>query len=66
MNSAKSACDNFEPMPHNVKKDLLLFRDSPSDENKNKVIQNSLEDSMVPYLNNDLLLIDFQLVSPIF
>ena len=39
MNSAKSACDNFEPMPHNVKKDLLLFRDSPSDENKNKVIQ---------------------------
>ena len=66
MNSAKSACDNFESMLHNVKKGLLLFRDSPSDENKNKVIQNSLEDSMVPYLNNDLLLIDFQLVSPIF
>ena len=31
-----------------------------------KLLKNSLEDSMVPYLNNDLLLIDFQLVSPIF
>ena len=34
MNSVKSVCGNFESMPENVKKDLLLFRYSRFDENK--------------------------------
>ena len=38
MNSVKSVCDNFESIPENVKKDLLLFGDSRFDGNKNKVI----------------------------
>ena len=38
MNSVKSVCDNFESMPDNVKKDLLLIGDSRFDENKNKLI----------------------------
>ena len=38
MNSVKPVCNNFESMPDNVKKDLLLFGDSRFDENKNKVI----------------------------
>ena len=38
MNSVKPVCDNFESMPDNVKKDLLLFDDSTFDENKNKDI----------------------------
>ena len=68
MNSVKPVCDNFESMPDNVKKDLLLFGDSRFDENKNKVILEAtksyikiLEDSLVPYLNNVLLLSDFHL-----
>ena len=31
MNSVKSVCDNFESMPDNVKKVLLLFGDSQFD-----------------------------------
>ena len=38
MNSVKSVCANFESMPDNVKKDLLLFGDSRFDDNKKKVI----------------------------
>ena len=38
MNSVKSVFDNFESMPDNVKKDLLLLGYSRFDENKNKVI----------------------------
>ena len=38
MNSVKSVCDNFESIPDNVKKDLILFGDTRFDENKNKVI----------------------------
>ena len=38
LNSVKSICDNFEPMPDNVKEDLLLCGDSRFDENINKVI----------------------------
>ena len=38
MNSVKSVCDNFESMPDNVEKYLLLFDDSRFDENKNKDI----------------------------
>ena len=37
MNSVKSVCDNFESMPDNVKKNLLLFGDARFDENKSKV-----------------------------
>ena len=51
-------------MPVNVKKDLLLFDDSQFDENKNKVILEATiipEDSLIPYLNNVLLLNDFHL-----
>ena len=38
MKSAKSICNNFEPMPNKVKEDLLLCGDSRFDENKNEVI----------------------------
>ena len=38
MNSIKSVFQNFEFLPENKKKDLLLFGDSRFDENKNKVI----------------------------
>ena len=38
MNSVKSICDNFDSMSVNVKEDLLLYGDSPFNENKNKVI----------------------------
>ena len=38
MHSVKSICDNFDSMSDNVKEDLLLYRDSRFDENKNKVI----------------------------
>ena len=38
MNSVKSICDSFDSMSVNVKEDLLLYGDSRSDENKNKVI----------------------------
>ena len=38
MNSVKSVCDNFESMPDNVEKYLLLFDDSRFDKNKNKDI----------------------------
>ena len=37
-NSVKSICDNFESIPDNIKEDLLLYDDSPFDENKYKVI----------------------------
>ena len=36
--NVKSVCDNFESMPDNEKKDLLLFGDSRFDENKNENI----------------------------
>ena len=48
MNSVKSVCDNFESMPDNVKKDLLLFGDSRFDENKNKVIL----EATISYIKN--------------
>ena len=38
MNSVNSVVQNFELMPQNNKKDLLLIGDSRFDENKNKVI----------------------------
>ena len=38
MNSVKSICDNFGFMSDSVKEDLLLYRDTRFDENKNKVI----------------------------
>ena len=38
MNCVKSVYDNFELMPDNVKKDLLLFGDSRFDEINNKFI----------------------------
>ena len=38
MNSVKSVCDNYDSMPDNVKKDLLLIGDSRFDENNNKII----------------------------
>ena len=38
MNSVKSICDNFNSISVIVKEDLLLFGDSPFDNNKNKVI----------------------------
>ena len=38
MNIVKSICDNFEFMSDSVKEDLLLYRDTRFDENKNKVI----------------------------
>ena len=38
INSVKFVYNNFESMPDNAKKDLLLFRDSWFNENKNKVI----------------------------
>ena len=38
INSVKSICDNFGSMSDNVIEDLLLYGDSPNDENKNKVI----------------------------
>ena len=37
MNIVKSICNNFDSMPDNIK-DLLLYRDSRFDENKNRVI----------------------------
>ena len=36
--SVKSVCDDFESMPDNEKKDLLLCGDSRFDENKNENI----------------------------
>ena len=38
MNSVNFICDNYEPRRDTVKEDLLLYGDSRSDENKNKVI----------------------------
>ena len=38
MNSVKSVCDNFESMSDNVKKNVLLYRDSRFDEVKNRFI----------------------------
>ena len=38
MNIVKSFSDNFESLCHNVKKDVLLYGDSSSERNKNKVI----------------------------
>ena len=38
MNSVKSVSDNFESFPDKVKKDVLLYGDSPLDENKNRFI----------------------------
>ena len=34
MNSIKLVCGNFESMPDNIRKDLLLFSDLRLDENK--------------------------------
>ena len=36
MNSVKSVCDNFEWMPDNVKKNVLLYGDSRFDEVKDR------------------------------
>ena len=38
MSSVKCVCHNFEPMPENNKKDVLLYGASCFDENKNKFI----------------------------
>ena len=38
MNSVKSVSDNFETFPDKVKKYVLLYDDSPLDENKNRFI----------------------------
>ena len=38
MNSVKSICDNFESMPDNVKKKVLLYDDFRFDEVKNRYI----------------------------
>ena len=38
MNSVKSILENFEPLPDNAKKDILLYDDSRLDRNKNKFI----------------------------
>ena len=38
MNSVQSVCDNFEPMSHNVKNNVLLYGDSRFDEVKNRFI----------------------------
>ena len=38
MNSVKSVFDNFESLPENDKKDILLYGDSHLDNNKNKYI----------------------------
>ena len=48
MTSVKSFCDNFESMPDNAKKDLLLFSDSKFDGNKNKVIL----EATISYIKN--------------
>ena len=36
MNSVKSVSENFNSLPDNVKKDVLLYGDPWLDENKNK------------------------------
>ena len=38
MNSVKSVLDNFESVPDNIKKEILLYGDSRLDNNKNKFI----------------------------
>ena len=38
MNSVKSVCDNFESMPVNVKKNVLLYGDSHFDKVKSRYI----------------------------
>ena len=38
MNSVKSVFDDFESLPENDKKDILLYGDSHLDNNKNKYI----------------------------
>ena len=38
MNSVKSILENFESLPDNVKKDILLYGGSRLDGNKNKFI----------------------------
>ena len=38
MNSVKSVFNNFESLPDNVKKDVLLYGDPFLDQNKNKSI----------------------------
>ena len=38
MNSVKSVVDNYESLPDNDKKDILLYGDSRLDNNKNKFI----------------------------
>ena len=48
MNSVKSICNDFEFIPGNFKEDLLLYRNSRFDENKNKVI---LKDSLEPFFH---------------
>ena len=38
MNCVNSVVDNFESLPNNNKKDILLCGNSPFDENKSKII----------------------------
>ena len=38
VNSVKSVLDNFESLPDNIKKEILLYGDSRLDNNKNKFI----------------------------
>ena len=68
MNSVKSICGNFNSMPDNVKKYLLLFDDSDLRKTEIKlfwkqlqVIQKIIKDSLVLFLNNVSLLNHFHL-----
>ena len=45
MSCAKLVCDNFESMPNNVKKNLLLLSDLRFDENKNKAAISYIKNS---------------------
>ena len=38
MNSVKSVFNNFESLPDNAKKDVILYGDSLLDHNQNKII----------------------------
>ena len=48
MNSVKSVCDDFDSMPDNIKKDLLLFGDSRFDAKKSR----SILEAAINYIKN--------------
>ena len=48
MNNVKSVCDDFDSMPDNIKKDLLLFGDSWFDAKKSK----SILEAAINYMKN--------------